>query len=162
MMVTPRPSSFLADVWLRAEGVSAKERANRHLSRRLMSCDEQACIVAAYPATGGNRAQAPPATGDPTVGAPTIPALTVSLVSDPSALEQDCGRVDMMVTPLTAPVSCAAPYVFDARHLARTGALALYLDPRQGAPPRLTLRPSYTAIRPWTPNRPSGFQTTFQ
>ena len=161
LMVTPRPASFLADVWLRAEGVSAKERPNRHLSRRRMSCDEQACIVEAYPATGGNRAQAPPATRDSTVGAPTIPALTVSLVSDPSALEQDCGRVDMIVTPLTAPVSCAAPYVFDARLLARTGALALYLDPRHGAPPRVTLRPSYTAIRPWTPNRPSGFQTAF-
>jgi competence protein ComEC len=157
MMVTPRPASFLADVWLRAEGVSARARANRHLSRRLMSCDERACIVEAYPATGGNRAQAPPGTADAAGRALSTKALTISLVSDPSALEQDCSRVDMIVTPLTAPVSCAAPHVFDARHLARSGALALYLDPRQGAPPRVTLRPSYTTLRPWTPNRSPGF-----
>jgi competence protein ComEC len=149
LMVTPRPSSFLGDVWLRAEGVPARERPNRHLSRRLMSCDERACIVAAHPAKVDTRAQGPPESG----GAAVRP-LTISLVSDPSAFEQDCKRVDMIVTPLQAPGSCAAPYVFDATSLARTGALALSFEPRQGAPPQVMLRPSYRSLRPWTPNRP--------
>lgn len=151
MMVTPRPSSFLGDVWLRAEGVSARDRPSRHLSRRRMSCDERACIAAAHPAMSAGRAKALLVKDAP---APGTRALTISLVSDPAAFAQDCGRVDMIVTSLRAPLSCAASHVIDARSLARTGALALYLEPRQGAPPRVRVRASYTALRPWMPIRP--------
>ncbi|WP_172838546.1 ComEC/Rec2 family competence protein [Stappia sp. ES.058] len=148
MQVTPRPSSFLGDVWLRAEGVPALDRPNRHLSRRRMACDERACIVSAYPVPDDHRVKALPSTGNGRGH-----GLVISLVSDPEAFAQDCARVDVIVTALRAPADCAAAYVFDGDRLARTGALAVRLDPKQGAPPQITLRPSYKTLRPWTPNR---------
>ncbi|WP_051241477.1 ComEC/Rec2 family competence protein [Stappia stellulata] len=155
LQVTARPSSFLGDVWLRADAVTATERNNRHLTRRRMACDDRACIASAYPGGGARAAPAGVKPADMLSGTDTagIRPLTISLVSDPSAFAQDCVRVDVIVTALRAPVSCAAPHVFDASSLARTGAIAIYLEPRQGAPPQVMLRSSYSALRPWTPKR---------
>ncbi|WP_417770436.1 ComEC/Rec2 family competence protein, partial [Stappia sp.] len=59
LRVTARPSSFIAEVWLRADGVGGDARARRHLPKSAMSCDPLACLVRAHGAKG---ARPPPST----------------------------------------------------------------------------------------------------
>lgn len=59
LRVTARPSSFIAEVWLRADGVGGDARARRHLPKSAMSCDPLACLVRAHGAGG---ARPPPST----------------------------------------------------------------------------------------------------
>ncbi len=52
----------------------------------------------------------------------------LSLVLDAEAFLEDCGRADLIVTPLVAPSTCGAELVIDRRKLAATGAVTLALD----------------------------------
>jgi competence protein ComEC len=52
----------------------------------------------------------------------------VALVLEPEAFHEDCARAKIVITPLFAPGSCAAPIVLDRARLARTGAVTLRFD----------------------------------
>ena len=52
----------------------------------------------------------------------------IAHIRDPAAFIEDCRRVDIVLTPLRAPDSCAAKLVIDSRTTARGGAHAVYLE----------------------------------
>jgi competence protein ComEC len=94
-------------------------------------------------------------------------------VRDSAAFEEDCRKVDIIVSALIAPPDCRARQVFDGARLARDGAVALYFSaPAASAASRSALAqapsawqspsgtgdalavavvPSYGVRRPWTP-----------
>ncbi len=100
LAVVGKSNSFATEQWLRADADGRDARAGVGRAGR---CDSLACVV---PLPGGQ---------------------VLSLVSDPRAFEEDCGRADLVVTPLYAPASCASPLVIDKGTLAATGALGLTL-----------------------------------
>ena len=73
--------------------------------------------------------------------------LSLSLVLDRAAFEEDCARAAVVVSPLTAPPSCKA-VVFDERGLAQTGAVGLNWD---GAKFRVVTDRGALENRPWSP-----------
>lgn len=91
-----KPSSFVAEQWLRADGDAraADDPSLKHGAR----CDRLGCTVAAGP----QRA--------------------VAYVQDLAAFEEDCRRAALIVTPLQAPPWCQAPLVLDRHALAARGA----------------------------------------
>lgn len=117
-------NAFAAEQWLRADGDGRAVAGLRGRLAEVGRCDALACVV--------------PLPGEQ----------TLSLVTDPQAFEEDCRRADVIVTPLIAPESCAAPLILDRASLAATGALGLTL--RHGgwvpAPAR-----SLMEDRPWSP-----------
>lgn len=115
LRVTSRPSGFVSEVWLRAEGVASAERARRRLSRDALRCDELACVARAHARAPGN-GRDPPA------------SLIVSLVRDPLAFDEDCRRAGIIVSAHDAPAGCAAAHVLDGARLSREGSLALYFE----------------------------------
>lgn len=112
--------------------------------------------------------------GRPGPAAQGPPALLVSLVRDSAAFEEDCRKVDIIVSALNAPPGCRARVVIDGTRLAREGAVALTFGapdipvasrstPAQapsaapspssaGGALAVEVRPSYGLRRPWTPN----------
>ncbi|MCA1297098.1 ComEC/Rec2 family competence protein [Stappia indica] len=50
--VTMRPTGFLGEVWLRAEGIPEAERRRRRVPKSAMSCDPTGCILLAYGPVG--------------------------------------------------------------------------------------------------------------
>jgi competence protein ComEC len=50
---------------------------------------------------------------------------SLSLVLDRNAFEEDCARAAIVVSPLTAPATCAPAQVYDERRLQETGAVGL-------------------------------------
>lgn len=112
--------------------------------------------------------------GRPGPAAQGPPALLVSLVRDSAAFEEDCRKVDIIVSALNAPPGCRARVVIDGTRLAREGAVALTFGapdtpvasrstPAQapsaapspssaGGALAVAVRPSYGLRRPWTPN----------
>jgi competence protein ComEC len=96
-----RFNAFAAEQWLSADG-DGREAADArdHDS----PCDRLGCVGA-------------------------LPeGLSLALVEDRMAFEEDCGRADIIVSPLTAPAGCKAAKVFDERRLAETGAVGLIWD----------------------------------
>ncbi|WP_407051346.1 ComEC/Rec2 family competence protein [Methyloraptor flagellatus] len=78
------------------------------------------------------------------------PPVTISVVRDPRAFDEDCRLAAIVITALVAPPACADhALVIDRLMLARTGAVALDWtdDPRRPSI-RTSLGP---APRPWTP-----------
>ncbi|QGZ33329.1 ComEC/Rec2 family competence protein [Stappia indica] len=150
LRVSSRPSGFLPEVWLRADGVGVREHGNRRISAKDMHCDKLACLVRAHGSPGagtrhGTSANAPPGprpgpgSGSgpeprPVAAAQGPPALLVSLVRDSAAFEEDCRKVDIIVSALIAPPDCRARQVFDGARLARDGAVALYFSAPDSAP----------------------------
>ncbi len=122
-----KTNGFAVEQWLRADGDGRPAAAiNVGANRTGGRCDKLACVA---PIPGGQ---------------------VLSLVADPRAFEEDCRRVDVIVTGLYAPESCAAPLIIDKGSLASTGALGLALqnggwvaDPSR----------SSTLDRPWSPAR---------
>ena len=53
---------------------------------------------------------------------------TISLVLSSAAFAEDCTRADILVTPLIAPMGCAARWVIDRDRLHESGALTLSFD----------------------------------
>ena len=101
--IAGKSNAFASEQWLRADGDGRAVSAVVTPAARAGRCDPLACIV---PLPGGQ---------------------TLSLVTDRSAFEEDCRRVDVIVTPLYAPDSCAAALILDRGSLALTGALGLTL-----------------------------------
>ncbi len=96
-VIGPRPSQFSAEQWLRAD---ADGRAAAQALRR-SACDRLGCV--GYLRDGR----------------------AVALVVDRGAFAEDCERAYLVVTPLFAPIGCAARLVIDREKLAETGALTL-------------------------------------
>lgn len=123
-----KANAFAAEQWLRADGDGRAVAGLRGRLAEAGRCDALACVV------------------------PLPEGQMLSLVSDPQAFEEDCRRADVIVTPLTAPESCAAPLILDRASLAGTGALGLTL--RHGgwvpAPARSAMED-----RPWSPAAPA-------
>jgi competence protein ComEC len=98
-----RPSDFVAEQWLRADGDhrNADDASLRHEAR----CDGAGCVVVA----GDGR--------------------RIAFVLDYAALEEDCRRATVIVTRLQAPLTCQAPFVLDGEALKERGATTLRFEP---------------------------------
>jgi competence protein ComEC len=96
-----RPSSFVVEQWLRADGDG--RRAEDASLRRNARCDRIGCVVEA----GGGR--------------------RIALVQDDAAFEEDCRRAAIVITRLKAPPRCDAALVLDRDALSARGATALGL-----------------------------------
>lgn len=70
----------------------------------------------------------------------------IAFAKDPLALEEDCARVDLLVSSEPVRISCAAETVIDRFDLWRNGAYAIYL----GDPPLLQSVAGQRGQRPWT------------
>ncbi|WP_131193755.1 ComEC/Rec2 family competence protein [Lichenihabitans psoromatis] len=125
LAVVGKSNSFAVEQWLRADG-DGREAAllGRQTAAPVGRCDKLGCVA---PLPGGQ---------------------ILSLVSEPQAFEEDCGRADVIVTGLYAPESCAAALIVDRASLASTGSLGLWL--RNGG---WLTDPARTAMtdRPWSP-----------
>ncbi len=121
-----RHNVFAAEQWLAADGDGRDPVA----ARAHAGCDRIGCV------------------GDLAEGE------ALSLVLDRAAFEEDCARAAVVVSPLTAPASCAAPLVLDERRLARTGAVGLSYE---GGKYRVVTDKGARLDRPWSP-APAGSQ----
>jgi competence protein ComEC len=101
LVIVGRPSSFVAEQWLRADG-DARLASDPSL-REGVRCDRVGCVVT----MADGRA--------------------LALVQDPRAFEEDCRRAAAIVSRLTAPASCKAALVLDRDALQAGGATALRL-----------------------------------
>ncbi len=125
---------FLADQWLRADGDIRFLKKDVSIPKVAEgACDRLACI------------------GD-------IKGMAVSLVKDIRAFEEDCRRVDIVVTRLTAPATCTAPLILDRSHFARYGATTIYVDENNVENRRVRVQTTYTGNEafPWVRSKESG------
>src|SRR5215212_9515138 len=99
LVLVGRSSAFTAEQWLKADGDA--RRASDPGIRAGPRCDPLGCIAEG---PGGR---------------------LVALVEDRRAFAEDCGRVAIVVSRLTAPPSCAAATVIDAAFLKTHGATAI-------------------------------------
>ena len=113
-------NAFAVEQWLAADGDDRDPEAARDPHP---ACDRLGCV------------------GDLPEG------LSLSLVADRAAFEEDCERAAIVVTALTAPARCKA-LVFDERRLAETGAVGLVWNGKQFVSE--TDRGA-TENRPWSP-----------
>ncbi len=137
-----RPSGFGVEQWLRADadGRPAAEAIAASAASRNQNgvaepekpggpegprCDLQGCAVALEDGR------------------------SLSLVLDRRAFAQDCGRADIIVSPLPAPSGCAAELVFDIGRLRATGSVLLRLHDSEVLL-RTARGPSES--RPWSPS----------
>ena len=116
-----RPSLFVVEQWLRADADGRPPL--------------EAIVADAAPRTveGVRLAVKPGAPDGPRCDLMGCTALLVdgrvlSVVLDRRAFVEDCGRADIVVSPLPAPSGCAAELVVDSGRLRGTGAVALRLD----------------------------------
>jgi competence protein ComEC len=96
LIVGKNQRAFAAEQWLRADG-DARDAA----AAKGGGCDDYGCVARA------------------------IDGRLVAVIAARDAFPEDCARVAIVVTPLTAPEGCAAPIIVDRRRLAETGALTL-------------------------------------
>ena len=121
-VVGSRPSAFDAEQWLRADadGRPAKNVIDKQ------ACDKTGCV------------------------ARLADGRAVAVDIEPSAFAEDCARASILVTPLLAPVGCAAPLVLDRDSLKRTGSVTLSAV---AGSERFTMRAvrGVDEDRPWSP-----------
>ncbi|EIM29690.1 ComEC/Rec2-related protein [Microvirga lotononidis] len=98
-----RPSDFVAEQWLRADGDA--RNADDGSLRQEAKCDAAGCVVAA---AGGR---------------------WVAFVQDFTAFEEDCRRATVIVTRLKAPPICKASFVLDGDDLKERGATTIRFNP---------------------------------
>lgn len=98
-----RPSSFVVEQWLRADGDA--RAADDPTLRRDARCDPQGCVVEMQ---AGRH---------------------VAYVQDVAAFEEDCRRASVVVTRLKAPPGCDAILLLDREALLARGATAIRLGP---------------------------------
>jgi competence protein ComEC len=96
-----RPSGFVAEQWLRADG-DARDTDDKTL-RQAAQCDRFGCVVE----TGTGSA--------------------VAFVQEFAAFEEDCRRAAIIISKLEAPHSCSAALVIDRASLNERGAIAVRL-----------------------------------
>ncbi|MDR7038004.1 ComEC/Rec2-related protein [Methylobacterium sp. BE186] len=94
-----RPSSFVLEQWMKADGDARKASEAGEGGR----CDRLGCTLRAF---DGRR---------------------IALARDKRALTEDCARADIVITSQVAPPGCAAGLVIDRAYLARSGAVAIRL-----------------------------------
>jgi competence protein ComEC len=99
LAVLGRPSSFVVEQWLKADG--DRRSPDDPTLRAAARCDALGCNIA----DAGGR--------------------VVALVSNRRALLEDCERATAVLTPLTIPPTCRAHLVIDGRFLATYGATAV-------------------------------------
>jgi competence protein ComEC len=102
LVLVGRPSNFVTEQWLRADG--DERDADDAGLRREARCDSAGCVVAA----GDGR--------------------QIALVQDHAAFEEDCRRAHVIVTRLQAPPTCHAAFVLDGEALKERGATTLRLS----------------------------------
>jgi competence protein ComEC len=102
LTVVGKPSSFVIEQWLRADG-DGRNTDDGSL-RRDARCDASGCVVV-------DEARR-----------------NVAFVQDLSAFEEDCRRAAIVITRLKAPSQCGAPLVLDRDALAARGATAIRLS----------------------------------
>lgn len=151
LRVTARAGSFLAESWLRAEGLGEAERAGRAVPRAALDCDPSGCVVAAHapdgpaPAPSAGRHPAEPVAQPP----PSAPTLHPTRDPPPSA-----------AAPTTTPapesdpalaLSAAAPTMTPAPEL--DPAVDPAVDPPRsvGAPAKALAPESDPALAPPQP-----------
>ncbi|GGC69519.1 ComEC/Rec2 family competence protein [Chelatococcus reniformis] len=99
LVILGKPSSFVVEQWLRADG---DRRLPTDPSLRAGTrCDSLGCVGRL--ADGG----------------------AVAFVVERSAFEEDCARADVVISRRTAPPTCAAALVLDGPQLTRAGAVAV-------------------------------------
>lgn len=99
LTVVGRPSSFVTEQWLRADGDGRS--ADDPSLKRDARCDRSGCIVEG------------------------VAERTIAFVQDISAFEEDCRRAAIILTRLKAPPRCGAGLVLDREALALRGATTL-------------------------------------
>ncbi|RDI56708.1 competence protein ComEC [Microvirga subterranea] len=99
-----RPSAFVVEQWLRADGDA--RAADDPSLRRDARCDPQGCVV------------------EMRVGH------HVAYVQDVAAFEEDCRRASVVITRLKAPPGCNAALVLDREALLARGATAIRFGPK--------------------------------
>ena len=102
-----KPSAFVAEQWLRADGDGRDAAAANAADTRLKDgarCDPQGCVVE----TANRR--------------------NIAFVQKFSAFEEDCHRAEIVISSLKAPRGCAALLVLDREALAARGATTIRLD----------------------------------
>jgi competence protein ComEC len=97
-----RPSDFVTEQWLRADG-DARNADDASL-RQEARCDSAGCVVAA---ADGRR---------------------IAFAQDYAAFEEDCRRAHVIVTRLQAPPTCGGAFVMDGEALKERGATTLRLS----------------------------------
>jgi competence protein ComEC len=107
-----RPTSFVLEQWLKADGDGRKPDAARQAGT---SCDAVGCVIA-------------------------LPSgRTVAWSRDPVAVSEDCGRASLVITPLRWDGACAA-LMIDRRTLDRYGSMSIR-DDDKGFAARTSRRP---------------------
>lgn len=106
-------SSFAAETWFEAEGVSDEAIKSRKMKDGQRACDPSGCVVQAFAA----RAE---------VGEEQIP-ITIALPKTRNGFFYDCQKADMIVTDMVAPNACRA-VAFDQQVREARGAVSIWLD----------------------------------
>jgi competence protein ComEC len=76
----------------------------------------------------------------------------VSLTREPSALAEDCKRVDVLITPLTLTAPCPHPkLIIQQQNLRTGGAHTITFDGRRM--PKAETVAEHRGVRPWAPER---------
>lgn len=98
-----KPSAFVLEQWLKADGDGRRADAVRGTSGG--RCDRLGCTA-------------------------SLPdGRTVSLIRDRRAFPEDCARAALLITGLAAPPTCTGPRVIDRAALSAYGATALRAEP---------------------------------
>jgi competence protein ComEC len=132
LTVLGKPSSFVLEQWLKADG-DDRRPADLAATAEGSRCDRLGCT--------GRLAD----------------GRAVALVKDRRAFPEDCARAAVLITPLTAPPTCTAPLVIDRHSLSTRGAAALRLD--AGGVTAIHARGG-SRVPPWRPGASSPPATT--
>ncbi|CAH1673057.1 MULTISPECIES: ComEC/Rec2 family competence protein [unclassified Chelatococcus] len=140
LVILGKPSGFVLEQWLRADGDgrAIEDPSLRHGTL----CDPLGCT------------------------ARLKSGQVIAFVRDKRAFPEDCKRAAVIVSPLPATRTCEAGTIIDRRVLDRSGAIMLTLDPRDAAFNRTQAlstasRPWITGVKPPQPSaRPSDEKTS--
>ena len=133
-----RPSGFVTEQWLKADG--DKRKATDASLRSGPACDRLGCVVR----LPGDRA--------------------VAFVADKRAFDEDCRRAAVIISRLAAPPTCKAALIVDRDRLSGTGSVAITAGDGGF---RLATARDRNSSRPWLkpterPRRPSTPQASEQ
>ncbi|MBS7699300.1 MULTISPECIES: ComEC/Rec2 family competence protein [unclassified Chelatococcus] len=132
LIVLGKPSGFVLEQWLRADGDgrAIDDPSLRHATH----CDRLGCT------------------------ARLKSGQMIAFVRDKRAFPEDCRRAAVIVSPLQAPRTCEAATIIDRSILDRSGAIMLVEDPLSAGFSRI--QALSTASRPWItggkPAQPAG------